>query len=46
MCYILFNAITDATAILIEAQRQCEEIYMDAEEIKPKLIKFEPKDQK
>jgi len=32
MYYILFNAITEATRILEEAQKKAEEIYLSADE--------------
>lgn len=32
MYYILFNAITEATKILEEAQKKAEEIYLSADE--------------
>lgn len=32
MYYILFNAITEATKILEDAQKKAEEIYLSADE--------------
>jgi len=36
MYYVLMDATERAIEILIEAQRKCEEMYMEAEE--PKII--------
>ena len=44
MYHFMFNATEEAINILINAQRKCEELYMDAEEFEPQILKMpEPK---
>lgn len=39
MYYIMMNAAEQAINILIDAQRQCEELYINAEESKITVLK-------